>query len=276
MTGRGADASIPPAPDVSAMKWVERGFRPLARVTSPRVYGIDNATEAGGLYVGNHTIYGVLDVPFMLLELWKRRGIVVRPLGDHAHYAVPGWRDLLERGGMVRGTRANVAALMARGENVLVFPGGSREVNKRRGEQYKLIWKERMGFVRMAIAYRYPIVPFAAVGAEEMLEVVVDEHNPAYAGLIGGLKRVTGLAIEPITLARGIGPTPIPRPQRLYFWFGEPIRTRRWDGLADDKKTQRYVRDQVKEAVEGGIEFLLAERKRDPGRSFAGRILRRT
>jgi len=50
---------------------------------------------------------------------------------------------------------------------VLVFPGGAPEVNKRRGEKYQLMWKERIGFARLAIQYSYPIVPFAAVGAEE-------------------------------------------------------------------------------------------------------------
>ena len=50
---------------------------------------------------------------------------------------------------------------------VLVFPRRRPEVNKRRGEKYQLMWKERIGFARLAIQYSYPIVPFAAVGAEE-------------------------------------------------------------------------------------------------------------
>ena len=45
-----------------------------------------------GLPVGNHTIYGLLDVPLMVAEIWKGRRIAVRSLGEHAHYAVPVWR----------------------------------------------------------------------------------------------------------------------------------------------------------------------------------------
>ena len=37
---------------------------------------------------------------------------------------------------------------MERGEAILVFPGGGREVMKRKDEDYVLIWKERLGFVR--------------------------------------------------------------------------------------------------------------------------------
>ena len=236
---------------------------PLTVVTRPMLYGLENVPEGGALFVGNHTIYGFLDLPFMMAELWKQKGVTVRGLGEHGHYSLPVWRDMLELGGMVRGTRDNVRELMRRGENVLVFPGGAREVNKRRGEKYKLIWRERLGFARLAIEHSYPVVPFAAVGAEEMLDIVVDETNPAYARFAAAMKRVAGLPVPPIV--RGIGPTPIPRPQRLYFWFGEPIRTRRWSGLEEDVKAQRAVRDEVKAAVESGIEFLQEQRGSNRG-----------
>jgi hypothetical protein len=52
---------------------------------------------------------------------------------------------------MVRGTRDNVRALMRDHQTILTFPGGSREVNKRRGQQYNLLWRERIGFARLAI-----------------------------------------------------------------------------------------------------------------------------
>ena len=82
---------------------------------------------------------------------------------------------------MVRGTRENVRVLMASGQHVLVFPGGAGEVFKGRGQKYQLLWKVRLGFARLAIEFGYPIVPFAAVGAEEMLEVVADSHTPVVA-----------------------------------------------------------------------------------------------
>jgi hypothetical protein len=61
---------------------------------------------------------------------------------------VPVWRDLLAVGGMVRGTRDNVRALMRARETIPVFPGGSREVNKVRGEQVPAPVRERIGFAR--------------------------------------------------------------------------------------------------------------------------------
>jgi 1-acyl-sn-glycerol-3-phosphate acyltransferase len=246
-------------------------LEPLRRVTRPKVYGIENVPEGGSLLVGNHTIYGFLDLPFMMAELWQQRHIAVRGLGDHAHYAIPVWRDLLTMAGMVRGTRDNVRALMHDRQEILVFPGGAREVFKQRGEAYRLIWKQRLGFARLAIEFGYPIVPFAAVGAEEMLDVLADERTPV-VGQVGGLiKRLVGLPLLP-PIVRGIGLTAIPRPERLYFWFGEPIKAGRFGGDPQDGQLARALRDEVRVAVESGIAFLRAERDKDPNRRLRRRL----
>ena len=46
-----------------------------------------------------------------------------------------GWRDFLAGFGAVDGTRENCAALMREGESILVYPGGAREVFKRKSEK---------------------------------------------------------------------------------------------------------------------------------------------
>lgn len=74
-------------------------------------------------------------------------------------------------------------------------------------------------------------------------------------------------------IAHGFGPTLIPRPERLYFWFGESIDTARFDGLAKDDDALRQLRDEVRGAVQSGIEFLLAEREADPQRGLIRRAL---
>lgn len=264
---------IPDLPSDGQIERLVAALEPFRRITQPKVYGIERLPDDGSLLVGNHTIYGFLDLPFMMAEIWRRRHLKVRGLGEHAHYAVPLWRDLLGACGMVRGTRDNVRALMRERQSVLVFPGGSLEVNKARGQRYRLLWKERVGFARLAIEYGYPIVPFAAVGAEEMLDVVVDKTTPVYGQFAELYEKLMGFPTPPIV--RGVGLTPIPRPERLYFWFGEPIDTTRWDGHGEDDAAAGALRDEVRAAVEGGIEFLLDERERDPNRGLLERLKRR-
>ena len=124
---RGQPADIPdPAPEARIDRIVSL-VEPFIRVIQPKLYGVEHLPADGSLLVGNHTIYGLLDVPFMIAEVWKRRRIAVRGLGENAHYAVPLWRDVLTQGGMVRGTRENVRSLMRAHETILVFPrGGTR------------------------------------------------------------------------------------------------------------------------------------------------------
>jgi 1-acyl-sn-glycerol-3-phosphate acyltransferase len=264
-------AEIPELPPEQAIDRLVSLLEPYTRITQPKFYGLGNLPEDGSLLVGNHTIYGFLDLPFMMAEVWKRRRIAVRGLGEHAHYAVPVWRDLLGACGMVRGTRDNVRALMRDHQTVLVFPGGAREVNKRRGQQYQLLWGERMGFARLAIEQGYRIVPCAAVGADDMLDVIVDQTTPLYGQLALAYEKVMGFPTPPVV--RGVGLTGIPRPERLYFWFGEPIDTTGFAGQNDDTSA-RAVRDEVKQSVMAGIQFLRDERDKDPDRDLAKRLLR--
>jgi 1-acyl-sn-glycerol-3-phosphate acyltransferase len=135
-------------------------LRPWELVTDPVFFGTDSIPAAGpALFVGNHTIFGLLDLPLLINHVHRERGLFLRGLGDHAHFKVPVWREFLTRFGAVDGTRENARALLRDGEPVLVLPGGGREVAKRKGERYRLIWKQRMGFARLAIEARCPVVP---------------------------------------------------------------------------------------------------------------------
>jgi 1-acyl-sn-glycerol-3-phosphate acyltransferase len=267
---RRRSVSLPRAPDRRQMDRMASILAPFRRVTQPKVLGIEHIPHRPVLFAGNHSRYALLDLPVMMGELWTRRRIAVRPLGEHAHYAIPVWRDLLTMAGMVSGTRANVRVLMRDGQNILVFPGGTGEVFKGRGQDYQLIWKERLGFARLAIEFGYPIVPFAAVGAEEMFHVVVDRETPIAAQVSALIRRLVGLPLPPIP--RGMGLTLLPRPERLYFWFGQPVDTSRYGGAGDDDAAARAVRDEVRAAVQAGIQILLAERERDPQRGLLKRL----
>jgi len=262
--------SLPQAPDRRQMDRMTSILAPVRRVTQPKVLGIERVPHRPVLFVGNHTRYGFLDLPLMMSELWTRRRIIVRGLGDHAHYAIPVWRDLLTMGGMVRGTRENVRALMRAGQSTLVFPGGADEVFKARGQEYRLLWKERLGFARLAIEFAYPIVPFAAVGAEEMYQVLVDSRTPGAAQVSALMRRLVGLQLPP--MVRGVGPTLLPRPERLYFWFGDPVDTSSYGGAGNDDAAARTVRDEVRAAVEEGIRTLRFEREHDPHRGLLPRL----
>lgn len=242
---------------------VERRVRPLVRWFDPQFFGMENVSaDRPSLYVGNHTIFGVIDSPLMFSGLYTQKGIFLRSLGDHFHFNIPGWGDNMLRFGAVPGTPENCARLMQNGQHVLVFPGGAREVAKRRGEENRLTWKNRTGFARMAIEHQVPIVPFASLGADDSFSILYDANdfresrlgrrllaNPRMAELLRD-----GDVFMPIV--RGLGPTLLPRPERFYFKFGTPIPTTPFAGKADSKSAQWELREQVADAIERMMEEL--------------------
>lgn len=242
-------------------------------VGRPVLTGLENVPAMGPfMLVGNHQLLGMQDLPTLVRELERRRGVQVRGLADRFHFSVPLWRDLLVGMGAMPGTRENCAALLAAGEAVLVFPGGAREVYKRRGQQYRLLWGDRAGFARMAIEAGCPIVPFAAVGAEDRFHVVLDMDSRVARPARELVRRVAHRDDVGTLLVRGSGPMGLPGTGRLYFTFGGPIPTTRWAGRADDPEALRECRNAAKSAVERGIAELLALREHDPGQRLLPRV----
>ena len=257
-------------------------FRPLSqsaikRIMTPRrlyfrpeFIGLNKLDlKKPALFVGNHTRYGLLDVPLMLEHLYVEHGLLVRSLGDRSHFSVPVWRDWLVRNGMVLGTPQKCDALMEAGESILVFPGGAREVWRRKDEQYTLIWKKRLGFVRQAIKHGYDIIPFASFGADDCYSVLADANDMLGQPWLTALLDKTGLQealrggdmLPPLGL--GIGPTLLPRPQRFYFGFGERIPTAPLQGQETDEAVLWQVRERVAASIRGQLDSLQVIRDKD-------------
>lgn len=236
----------------------------------PRFYGLEHLDPARpALYVGNHTLYGILDAPLMVQGVYDRTGIFFRSLGDHFHFVTPGWGRLLLRFGAVDGTPENCSRLMEAGAHLIVYPGGAREVMKNSGEEYRLVWKQRTGFARMAMQHGYDIIPFAAVGADDALTIRYDSKTFQRSWL-GGVARRTGVLDRwfrggdtLMPLATGVAGTPLPRPERMYFKFGERISTAHLRAAAGNRHAQWQVRHEVEQAIYHQMDELFRLRAKD-------------
>ncbi len=230
------------------------------KLTRPHFQGAENIPEAGPLlFVGNHTLFGMLDAPLLFAYLYEEKDIFLRSLGDHVHFRIPIWGDWLTKVGAVDGTRENCASLMQAGECILVFPGGAREVSKRKGETYRLVWGNRLGFARMAKEHDCTIVPFAAVGVEDAFDIVKDA-NDFFATPFGKIAKALGLRRDMVPpLVRLTSRGGVPKPERFYFAFGKPIAP-----SAHENETS--LRDATKHAIEGLITELQQVQATDPER----------
>jgi hypothetical protein len=170
---------------------------------------------------------------------------------------------------------------MRRGEHIVVFPGGAREVFKHKGEAYQLIWKERFGFVQLAIKHGYTITPYATAGAEEAFDVLLDASDYMDT-LLGRYLKRSGIADRYLRggeefppLVRGLGLTAVPRPEKLYFSIGRSIGTARYRGQEDDPEVLRRVRNRVGRSLEQLIAELRVHRARATGQGALRRMLNR-
>ena len=176
-------------------------------------------------------------------------------------------RDLIEAVGAVPGQPDVGAELMRRDETILVFPGGGRDMLKFKGEEYQLSWKGRSGFARLAIAHDYPIVPVGLVGGDDVFHSLV-ARNGAWERMTRTLgERMHGIAGVGVPLMRGVGPTFLPRPQRMYLRFGQPISTTR-PARVKAEKWEATVKQQTQTALETVLTDLQELRKNDPFRNL--------
>lgn len=249
-----------PRPSTATLDALHRAVAPWRWWTHARFTGLECVpAERPLVFVGNHTIFGLYDIPLLYLEVWRRHRILLHGLGDHLHFKVPGWAQTLRYFGAVPGTRENGRRLLAAGESLLVFPGGAREVARRRDDKYRLHWKQRCGFACLAVEYGATIVPFAMVGAEEAWDIVLDAED-YLRGPAGWLVDRLGVRREALwPVVRGVGPTPLPRRARFHFHIAEPITTQHLNGCHEDRDACFTLRESVRQSVEASVSALRSD-----------------
>lgn len=201
-------------------KWIKR-LSALSKVYfTPTFIGAEQLDASQpAMYVGNHSMYGVLDSPMLIDYLYNEHQVAVVSIADHSHFYLPLWRSVVKKFGAVDGVPAYVREAMRQGYSILVFPGGGREVLKREGEQYQLIWKQRYGFLKLAQEFGYDIVPFAALGGDEVFDIGFDANKVVQHQYFQKLLQVPQLSR---LLRKGEVIPSLPKhliPKRLPFYF---------------------------------------------------------
>jgi 1-acyl-sn-glycerol-3-phosphate acyltransferase len=243
-------------------------LRPLVDLSRPYVDGVDRLPSDGRfLLVGNHTQFG--SEVFLISDAVRRSiGTRVRPLAERAFGRMRGLpADLIAAYGAVVGEPETARELMRNDETILVFPGGGREIAKFKGEEYRLRWQGRAGFARVSVENGYPIVPAGLVGGDDVYRSLTTRDS-AYGRFSEALgRRLNGRPDMAMPLMRGIGPTLIPRPQRMYLRFGAPIDTSRPLGV-DQQQWVDIVKEQTQRALEEILGDLIRLRTDDPYREL--------
>ena len=205
------------------------------------VVGAEHIPAAGAaMVIGNHSGGIPVDAGMILTSLIKdcnppRLG---HAMAEKFINKLPFMSSLYSRFGQFTGLPEHAIRFLREGRLVVAFPEGVRGIGKLYSDRYKL---ERFGtgFVRMAMAAKAPVVPFAFVGGEEAFPVLFRLER---------LGKLVGAPFIPV-------PThiiPFPRPISCQIYFGEPM----WfegDGNESDEIVEAHMQ-QVKAKIASLIE----------------------
>lgn len=194
------------------------------------------------LVVGYHGRPIAHDLCMLLALLEQQDGRIPHAIMHGAADQIPVARHLVEGMEFVTGDGPDLEAAIARGDHVIVTPGGTREGCRSHRHRYALDWGKRRGYLRLAARYGLPIVPAAAHGVDD-----------AYFGLNDGYawgKRLNVPGRMPAWL--GIGPLGLwpaspPFPVRITTFLGAPIPV---EVSLDDEQGLARLDGEVRAAVQ--------------------------
>ncbi len=212
----------------------------IHRVPSGRVLLISN-------HSGQLPFDGLTIAASLFLEAEPPR--IMRSMVEKWTQTLPFVSTTYARLGQVVGVPENARRLLDQGEAILVFPEGIKGISKSFADRYKLA-EFGLGFLRLALATRTPIVPVAVVGAEE--QYVSLGNLPRVAKLL----HMPSFPLVPQMLIPGMQ---MPLPVKYRIYYGEPI-TFEGDPDDDDAVIEEKV-GRVKAEIAKMIERGLAERQ---------------
>ncbi len=150
------------------------------------------------LFVGNHGFGGIFDLNVLAAFAALEDLGLDRPVTFLTHELAwtLGVGPLIEHLGARPASEESATEAFARGDHVVVFPGGDIDAGKSWFHRNEIVFGGRTGFARLAIEQKVPIVPIVTAGAGETLFVLTDGKRLATALGLDRLLRVKSLPIS--------------------------------------------------------------------------------
>jgi 1-acyl-sn-glycerol-3-phosphate acyltransferase len=197
---------------------------------------------------------------------WWRHFGSSRPLHGTAHdalMALPGVGSYFRRMGVLPAQADSIAAALAAGHDVALWPGGERDSLRPWVQRDQAILAGRRGYIRLAIRSGVPIVPIATVGGPDSMPVLASGRRLAK---LLRLDRIARLKMFPIAIQAPWGISPallpeIPLPTKIRTAFQAPITLDGDPSLAEDQDYVSAKHNEVCNAIQSGMDALARHRR---------------
>ncbi|XP_063388336.1 DGAT1/2-independent enzyme synthesizing storage lipids [Cydia fagiglandana] len=195
------------------------------------IEGIENIPNGPFLVIYYHGALPI-DMYYFIARMLLFKRLHIHTVADRFMFKIPGWKTLLEGLCVIPGTVGECVAVLQKGSPLAISPGGVYEAQF--GDHtYKLHWKNRLGFARVAIQAKVPIIPMVTRNVREAFRTV--------GWLRGACRRV--YAATRIPLAPVYGGFPV----KLVTHLGKPIE---YDPSLTPEQLAKKVSKAIEELVE--------------------------
>ncbi|MEQ9503311.1 MAG: lysophospholipid acyltransferase family protein [Deltaproteobacteria bacterium] len=209
-----------------------------------RVDGLEHLAARPALIVGYHGRPIARDLCMLQALMASEHGRFPRAIMHEAAATIPVAKELVVGMEFLTGVGAALDEAVAKGDHIIVTPGGTREGCRSHRHRYQVDWGRRRGYVRLALQHNLPIVPAAGHGVDD-----------TYVGLNDGYrtgKRLRAPGKMPVWVGvgpLGLWPVSPPWPVKITTVLGAPLA---FEGVdPDDADAVEHVHEAVVRAVQG-------------------------
>ncbi|MGY4654231.1 lysophospholipid acyltransferase family protein [Mycobacterium sp. URHB0021] len=227
--------------------------------------GWENLPEPPVLLVGIHSgAPFVWDAWTVGVQWWRRFG-QDRLLHGTAHdalMAIPLIGRYFRAMGVLPAAPDSMAAALAEGRDVAVWPGGEVDSLRPWSERDRANLAGRKGFVKMAIRAGVPIVPIATVGGADAMPVLIRGDRLSQLLRLDKLLRLKVFPIA-VSLPWGIAPAALPQlplPAKIRTRLMPAVDVEHNPDRADDDAYVDAKYREVQESIQRGMDALARKR----------------
>lgn len=130
------------------------------------VIGMENLPKEGpALIVFYHGAIPI-DIYYLIARVCLQRDRLIYSVGDRFLFKLPGWGLISEVFKVSPGTVQSCANILKEGNMLTISPGGVYEAQFG-NHYYELLWRNRIGFAKVALEAKVPIIPLFTENVRE-------------------------------------------------------------------------------------------------------------